>query len=560
VLIAVALAVGLLVVVPPARLQSNSLESVLSTRFGFPVQAGSAQWLFDPWPGIELRQAVALPRGPGDWPIGLTARRVVFRGLSPLAEFGPGGTEEVSLAGVALRYGPLRLREARIQLLKRTDTLRIRGRALGTRGGSMEVRGELGTGRPASEPLRVYLAALGIPLVDLLGIGPGPEWGNALFTGVMTVVGSPELGQKIQLNLEADAPREDGGGNWLESTIQGGWRLREGRFVSGEKVRIHGRVRDLGLGHELRVVHGGINLALELAGDVESGGVVVDADFEELHWRAGDWFEKNTDSPASLHYEFRWTPDGQQSGLGVFRLGSLRLRMNRLGPEGQGWEMRSTTIPLEELREYVPALRDLPVAIEGKMAVEARWSPEEGIAGKAVLQDARVTGGSEPLEIPLARLDLWPDALHMEAPELLIADQSVGVTGLLEWIPSPGRSRIGVAIQADHLDLEPLLAAASSLWNIGGTVEDGSAVSWSDAAEACVRRLRMDPQLLKRLQIGPATLEVDHLAGLGIDMNNARFRLKLFDQLLELEQSRPGNARRYAVDLQRWFPKLTESY
>ena len=67
---------------------------------------------------------------------------------------------------------------------------------------------------------------------------------------------------------------------------------------------------------------------------------------------------------------------------------------------------------------------------------------------------------------------------------------------------------------------------------------------------------------LRSLQINPATLEVGHITGFGLDAADARYRLELVDQVLRLEQGDRSShtpERRYALDLQSWVPKLTES-
>jgi hypothetical protein len=68
--------------------------------------------------------------------------------------------------------------------------------------------------------------------------------------------------------------------------------------------------------------------------------------------------------------------------------------------------------------------------------------------------------------------------------------------------------------------------------------------------------------MLTRLQIESAVLKADRLRGFGLDTKNAHYRLVLADRLLQLEQaSGSGSQRptRYALDLQGWVPKLTQS-
>jgi hypothetical protein len=487
----------------------------------------------------------------------------VFRGLSALASPGAAGNQEVTLDGVDLEYGPLRLRDAQVQLRNTAEAVRIRGHGVGAEGGSIELKGALTPDWPWLEPLRIYLAQLELSLAELLGSGAEPAWGRARLTGVVTVDGIPNQGQKIELNLEAAAPRDDGVGNWMESTIQGGWVVRDGRFSSDERVRIHTDVRDLDLAHELRVVRGGIDLLMGLEGDSESGRLVVDADLDRLRFRVGDWLEKDADSPASLRYEMRWNSKGRDSGGGILRLGGLQLRMSRFGRNGEGWRVRSSMIPIKELRAYVPALRVLPVRLEGEVAVEATWRSDRGVEANAVLRDARVASRSQSFEIPFARLELNSDTIRLKAPELLIGDQAIEFAGSLEWIPSPGHARIGVAARADRLDVEPLLSFVLWLSDVEEPLQNGSSLSWSDAARACVQSLRADPRILRQLEIEPATLHVDHLSGSAVEMTNARFRLKLFDQLLELEQVNGAglaSPQRYTMDLRRWLPKLTKTH
>jgi hypothetical protein len=564
----VLLGIGLLfafaVVAPPGRLHGQDLEAALAQRLGYPVHIGDAKWSFEPFPSVELRDAVAYPNGPKALPIAIRARHIRLSRLPFLSMLERSSYREVDVSGLELRCGPLGIRDAVVKLEERRDVVRLKGRALGAQGGSIEISGALGGDDPTLDPLRIYLAQLELPILDLLHALPDPGWGEMRFSGVVTIEGDLEKQQEIDLDLEGAGLRRGRGGDWLQTAVQGRLIRRGGRFVPGHRVKIHGEVRELASNRDLRAVHGGIDLWLDLAGDADSGHVVLDADLEKLRLRMAELLEKPADTPASVHYEAHWAPGGQRSAQGVFALGKLRVRVDSVNSRSfSGWRLRSLSLPLAELREYLPAVRVLPDPPQGEVAIDVGWAPDRGAEGEILLRDVRLLVEGQSVEIPFARIDLTSARATFEVPRLVVADQSLGLDGSLEWVPSPGRTHLRIKVRGDHLDFESLMKIAAPLWARGGTSSKAPQnLSGTEMGTAIVQALRAQPRMLSRLQVEPAILEVGRLTGFGLDKADARYRLELSDRFLRLEQRDRASLdrpRRYALNLSAWVPKLTES-
>jgi len=550
------------VVVPPARLHSLDLETALAERLGYPVHLGGAAWRWDPWPTVELRDVVAYPRGSRDLPIAIRARNVLLRG----GLLGSSGRpyREVELAGLDLSLGPLAVRDAVVSLELIRDALRVRGSARGAQGGSVEVSGSLGGPDRAVDPLRIYLAQLELPLLDLLPEPPKTGGGPIQFSGLVTIEGDLEQSQKIDLDLEGIGQRRNGGGDWLRTTIRGQLLRQNGRFQSGRPLRIHGELRELDASRELRALHGLIDMSVELIGDQESGQLSLEADLEKLRLRLAHLFEKSAGSPGSAQYEAYWASNGRVSSLGIFELGTMRFRFDSIRSRtASGWRLRGLSLPLSELRACMPALRALPVSARGEVGIDIDYAPARGIEGEIVLRDVVLDLGTGSIEIPSGRIHLSPNGAAFQATQLVLAGQPMSVDGSVEWVPSPARTRVRLAIRAGRLDLERAMAVTAALWG-GDEARPKAAAPLSSTAAGVelVQALRAHPRLLARLQIDPATLEVGRLTGFGVAQSNVRYRLELADQVLRLEQgerSGPDPQQRYTLDLKSWVPKLTKS-
>ncbi len=562
VLFCAALLLVLAIVVPPARLHSLDLEASLAQHLGYPVHIAGVHWRWDPWPTVELRDVVAYPGGLDAMPIAIRARKVLLRGIPSLLGEEPESYGKIEFSGLDLSLGPLGLRDAVLTLEDLPTGLHVQGRARGARGGSVEISGALGGPDPALDPLRVYMAQLDLPILELLPAPPEFGQGPMRFSGVVTVAGDLEQRQVFNFDLDGVATRREGGGDWLQTTVRGRLARRDGRFQSGEALRIRSEVRELDASRELRAMHGVIDLELALTGDAESGRLVLDANLEALRLRLANALEKPADSPGSARYEAYWAPNGRRSSVGTLELGGLKLRLDRMTSEsGSAWRLQSRSLPLAELRRYVPALQVLPENARGRLALDILWRPVRGVVGEVILNDVQLEFGPRSIQIPFGRIDLARNSAHFQAPQLALAGQVMSIDGTLEWLPSAGRTHIGVTLTADALDLEPIMDLTAPLWARGGT--DSLPSTSEDIAVEVVRALRSKPRLLARLQINPVILEVGHITGFGLDAADARYRLELVDQVLRLEQGDRSShtpQRRYALDLQSWVPKLTESH
>ncbi len=551
----------LTIVVPPARLHSLDLETSLAEHLGYPVHIESAHWRWDPGPTVELRDAVAYPGGFHSLPVAIRARQVLLKGIPSLLGDESGAYGEIELAGLDLSLGPLGLRDAMLKLEAAASGLHVQGRAYGAHGGSVEISGALGEADPTLNPLRVYMAQLDLPILELLPALAGIDQGPVRFTGVVTVTGDLEQRQEFDFDLDGVGLRRESSGSWLQTKILGRLVRKDGRFQSGEALHIRSEVRDLDASRELRAMHGGVDLELALTGDAESGRLVLDANMEKLRLRLANLLEKPADSPGSAHYEAYWAPKGRGGSLGTLELGGLRLRLDRtISGSSSTWRLRSGSLPLAELRAYVPALQVLPESVQGQLVLDIVWRPEHGIAGEVTLHDIKLDLGSRSIKIPSGRIDLTPDAARFQAPRLLLAGQSMSVDGTLEWLPATGRTHVSLILGADDLDLEPIMDLTAPLWARGG--DDSTPDTSEDIAVAVVQALRAKPRLLARLQINPAILEVGHITGFGLDATHARYRLELVDQVLRLEEGERSSQvpeHRYALDLQSWVPKLTSN-
>ena len=551
----------LAVVVPPARLHSLDLETSLAEHLGYPVPIESAHWRWDPGPTVELRDAVAYPGRFHALPVAIRARKVLLRGIASLLGDESGSYGEIELTGLDLSLGPLGLRDAMLKLEAVASGLYVQGRAYGAHGGSVEISGALGEADPTLNPLRVYMAQLDLPILELLPALAGLDQGPVRFTGVITIAGDLEQRQEFDFDLDGVGLRRESSGEWLQTQIRGRLVRQDGRFQSGEALQIRSEVRELDASRELRAMHGGVDLELALTGDAESGRLVLDANMEELRLRLANLLEKPADSPGSVHYEAYWAPKGRRGSLGTLELGGLRLRLDRtLSGSSSSWRLRSRSLPLAELRAYVPALQVLPESAQGQLTLDIVWRPERGIAGEVTLHDIKLELGSRSIEIPSGRIDLTPDAAHFQAPRVVLAGQSMSIDAALEWLPATGRTHVSVTLGADDLDLEPIMDLTAPLWARGG--DDSTPDTSEDIAVAVVQALRAQPRLLARLQINPAILEVGHITGFGLDATHARYRLELVDQVLRLEQGARSSQipeHRYVLDLQSWMPKVTSN-
>ena len=289
--------------------------------------------------------------------------------------------------------------------------------------------------------------------------------------------------------------------------------------------------------------------------------MVVDADLDKLRLRIANVLEKPADAPGAARYEVYWAPNGNHSSLGLLELGGMSVRLDRMSSKASaGWRLRSLSLPLAELRQYVPALHVMPDPARGELAIDILWRPERGIEGEVVLRDVQLAVDAHSIEIPFASVSLTPDGARFRAPQVVLADQSMSVDGSVEWVPSSGRTHLRVTVRADHLDLESLMEVTAPLW---ARSEAAAPRSGTDMGTELVLALRSRPRLLARLQIDPAILEVGRLTGFGLDAADARYRLELSDKVLRLEQgNRSSRApqHRYALDLRSWVPKLTESH
>ena len=126
---------------------------------------------------------------------------------------------------------------------------------------------------------------------------------------------------------------------------------------------------------------------------------------------------------------------------------------------------------------------------------------------------------------------------------------------------------MALSAEAHSLDLEILAELGAALLAAEGVAGEPSDLGrrrptdWDEISVQVVRRVRKDADILSRLRIDPAVLEVGELRGFGLDATDAVFRVELADLRLRLERggrATPGWGRRYALDLQAWVPKLTE--
>ena len=566
ILLVIGVLFALVIAAPPASLHGPDVETALAKRLGYPVEISGAHWSWDPWPAVELRDAVAHPRGPAAaLPITIRAQRVLLRGLPFGLRADQSSYRAIEFSGLELHSGPFGLRDAFVVLEDRRNIVKLKGRALGTSGGSVEISGALGGRDPTANPLRIYLAHLELPVVELFETPPDAGWGNLRVSGVVTIEGDLDRRQEIDLDLEGAGLRREGTGDWLHTLVRGRLIRQGGRFVAGNPVQITAEVRELGAAREFRIVHGGIELSLDVSGDTNSGHVVVDADLERLRLRLASWLEKPSNTPGSIRYEVHWAPESRWSANGTFELGKLRARVDSFSTgKFAGWRVRGLSLPLSELQEYVPALRVLPRPPEGELELDLHWTPEGGTEGQVWAKDVRLSMGSQSIEIPRARIDLISDRAVFDAPELVAGGQTLSLSGSIEWVPSPGRLHVRVDVRAGQLDLERLLEVVSPLWGGDGkSTGPGGPDASTEIATAIVQKLRAHPRMLRRLQIESAVLEADRLTGFGLDTKDAHYRLTLADRLLQLDQaSGSGSQRptRYVLDLQGWVPKLTQSH
>jgi len=556
---------ALMIAAPPASLHGPDVETALAKRLGYPVEISGAHWRWDPWPAVELRDAVAHPRGSAAaLPLTVRSQQVLIRGLPFGLRADQSPYRAIEFSGLELHSGPFGLRDAFISLEDRRDIVELKGRALGTSGGSIEISGTLGGRDPKANPLRIYLAQLELPVVELFETPPDAGWGNVRVSGVVTIEGDLDRRQEIDFDLEGAGLRQEGIGDWLRTLVRGRLIRQGGRFVAGNPVRVSAEVRELGAARDLRVVHGGIDLSLDVEGDTNSGHVVVDADLEKLRLRLGSWLEKPSNTPGSIRYEAHWAPAGHWSGNGTFELGKLRARVDGVSMgKFAGWRVRGLSLPLSELQAYVPALRVLPRPPEGELELDLHRTLGGGTEGQVWAKGVRLSMGSQSIKIPRARIDLVSDRAVFEAPKLVVGGQTLSLSGSIEWVPSPGRLHLRLDVRAGQLDLERLMAVASPLWGGDGKSTGPAGPNAStEIATAIVQKLRAHPRMLTRLQIESAVLKADRLRGFGLDTKNAHYRLVLVDRLLQLEQASGSGSQgptRYALDLQGWVPKLTQS-
>ncbi len=553
--LALGLPVVLLLVLPPARIESQTLETLLAQRLGFPVRVGSAAWRLSPWPILEVHDAVAFPEVPGHWPIGLSAERVLCRGMSPWrANERPDG-EEIALSGLDLRYGPVGVRDAQLVVRHDTAGLRIEGRARGTWGGSVKVVGTLGIDELAPEPLRIYLSHFEVPPPHRLLPVPW-DWGTTRISGVVTVTGGSKAGHRVELDLTTATRRAEGPGDWLETTIQGDALFRDGRLQPGPPLRVRASVRELGGGKEMHALHGDVDLAVELLGSLAAGLLTVEADLAGLRVRSGRWLEKPAGVAASLHYERSWSPGARGREQAILRLGALELSLEPVArEEGAGWRMRSKAVPLGELHRHVPAVRALPAALTGTLDLDGLWHPERGLTAQVAVRHARAESESFSIAVPSARLELAPDRFHLRAATVRLGDQNLELEGSLQRLAASGREKITLSIRARALNLVPVAELAALFWG-----DEEPIVTWEDLAREVVLTVRSYPGLLERIELEPAILTLGRLYGLGVAIPDARYRLTLVDQMLKIRTlgtCTPDPCPRYAVDLSRWLPKLT---
>ncbi|MFQ5514776.1 MAG: hypothetical protein ACE5FG_10075 [Myxococcota bacterium] len=564
VLLALALPALLVALIRPTEIDPAEIERSLGARMGAAVEVDAAERHLLPWPALELHHAETSVPGPWSWPLGARVRRMVYRGRFLGWDPAPEGGGDVFLEGIELHCGPLDLVGGRVEVEKHGRRMHVKGRALGRWGGSLELRATLGgEAGPRAAEIQLYLAQLELALLRPLLGERASRRGALELSGLVTLTGSPDADQRLAVDLTARAPRAEGMGHWLQTHIDGALQLREGRFESGERLHARAEVRSLGAGGDRRTIHGPVELWVELIGDWDSGELRLEADLTQLRVRAGRWFDKPAGAAGRLRYHGRWMDGGMRSGRGDLELGDLTVRLERSGSGGvAGWRLHAPRLPLESLREYVPTLRGIAPGSATSLALEATWDAEAGLNGRLVLRDLRVPTGAWPVELPFARIDIGPDVLRAEIPELRLAGQRLDLVGSLEWIPTAGRLRLATRVHADEIDLDPLAELVRAPGGRDGSKEGRTGAAWTAPVRDLLRRVRADPRTLTRLQIEPAIVEVGHLHGLGLDFSDTRFRLRLEDQRLELERSslvsREG-ARHFVLDLNGWLPRLTAS-
>jgi hypothetical protein len=239
---------------------------------------------------------------------------------------------------------------------------------------------------------------------------------------------------------------------------------------------------------------------------------------------------------------------------GRLDLGPIRARIER--GETNLWSFRTSWVPIERLRERVPALARLPHDLVGSARVHGRWDPQRGIRGLVEVRDALLRLDGREIRLDAGRVHFDPESIRVEAPGLQLEEERLDL-----WVDYAGaetdsqiRLRIGGRAAALNLErvahvLEPILGTP----RVDPTLED--------VLRQVVHELRARPRLLRRLEIAPSVLRVGRLRGLGMHADAATIRIEFLDQTLHLacvdgEGGMPDQS--VSIEFTSWAPRVTD--
>jgi hypothetical protein len=566
-LLAGAISVALLalgvVAARPVEIDVDEIRRRLEREIGGAALIESAEWHWVPSPRLALSELRYTRELLGRWPIRLGARRVEVAGRLPLgaASTGPERTrsytaalgrpqeyDRISIQGIHLELGRLRLERGEWTLAREGAGHRIRGRALGGTGGRVDARGEIDA--TGATGVRLYLSALDLgPFARPTG-GPG---GSLRLGGTIALAREGGEGDRLDVDLRAEGLRAAGGERWLDASLRGALTRQGGMLLEGSRLEAIGTLRDVYGRHDLDAVHGPLRATLALIGPTDDLRLEFAANLRDLRVRLAPAFEKPAGAPAFLRLEGRWSNGALDRARGWLELGPIRARLERSATNG--WAFRTSWVPIEILRARVPALDRLPRGLTGRARVRGSWDPERGLRGEAEVRDAVLRVEGREIRLDAGRVYFAPASIRVEAPDLQLEEQRLDL-----WVDYSGAEReapirLRVGGRADALDLERVAYVLDPI--LGTPLVDPTL---EDILRQVVSDLNARPRLLRRLEIAPSVLRVDRLRGLGLHADAATIRLEFRDQTLHLacvdgEGGMPD--RSVSVEFTSWAPRVT---
>ncbi|MEE8556433.1 MAG: hypothetical protein V3T14_00945 [Myxococcota bacterium] len=492
---------------------------------------------------LALLQVGARVPLPGGRAVDLQAAEVKVRGVGA-GIFGgePGGDFEEFLAtGLVGSFGLLRIVDGELEAKRSSRVLQVWGWGEGSKGGRIDLQGQLGARAPHLGTLRLYL--------DNVRIAPRSSSEPLDLSGTIVYERLSQENDRVRVALDVRGPAER-----LRARVEGSVERLGGQFRPGSSLRVQGFVRDFGRSGIDHALHGPFSGSAAVRGSIESLELQLEVDLSELRILIGDQLDKAPGVKTRVELTLKARHDEAPRASARVRLGSMRATASGLYSGGSGrWILQTGWCPVGELIEHVPLLRSPGVAGTGFVRAKMRWHDGDRPSLNLEVANLAVPLGRGTLQVSHADLRFDGETLALEPTTLSLAGEELSVQGS---VVSRGEGwDVEVQGRAAHLQIEPVAAL------FGPTLPDTRAADFETLATEAVGWLRRRSFALRDLRVRPLLLEIGRFQGFGLSERDLRLEARFEDRVIRVRYETAGGAepQTLCLDLKRFVPRVSIS-